>query len=1310
MFPVGLRRSCLLALTVFTIAAKPTLAADWLTYRGNIERTGHVDELLNPALKLQWEYQSPAAMDIAWSSAEGRVIEGKLLGHRVKFDDAIHPAIVGDRVYFGSPVDHQLHCLDLKSGQQVWSFFTGGPIRLAPTVTNGHVYFGSDDGHVYCLEAETGALTWKFRASPEEDWLLARGHMISRWPVRSSVLVQDGTAYFGAGIFPHENVHLYAVNATDGSVIWKQSNLSVQDAGRNDLSPQGYFLASSEMLFVPSGRSLPAAIDRKTGEVVHKRTFSWRTTAGGIVGGAQAMLANGQIYSNGPHHLLAMDQKTGDVGFGWFAGRQMVVDDDDAFVATGTVVARLAHMEYAVNSRKRHKLEMEVYDLTRKLRKPDDKADTYRTRMAAANAELLEIADVGVTWQKNTSADAALLATNKLIVAGGIDKVTAYSRETGDVVWEDTVAGKARGLAAANGHLFVSTDQGRIYCYGDPSNDAVPETSNVALHQNPFPEDELTPVYHQAAKQVLEDTGINSGFCLVLDGEQGRLAYELARQSQLDIYVVEPNATKVASAREALAQTDLYGSRIIVHQFDPNAIPYANYFANLVVSDRFVANGTIGFDPALISRHIKPVGGVLALGGANKDDEHTALATVKRCIGDAGLTDEEATITANDGLATLTRGTLPGAGNWSHQYGNPANTAVSNDMRVNGGLGVLWYGDPGPGEMVNRHDGAVGPLATNGRLFVQGESTIRAYDAYNGQFLWNYDNPDAIRLGVYQNVSPGNLAATDDRLFHFVKDECFELDAATGETLRVHTLPEDAQDGKHQWAFVVVQDNLLFGTATVLEDIDARERRRGRKTTDATDAIFAIDLKTGEHLWTYQGKSISHRTIAIGPEQVFFIDSTITSEQRAAILRQDKSELESLTGKEREIAEDRLKKADLRRAIAIDSRTGEVNWEKPVDVTDCSEIGIGGGMLTLMYQNDTLILCGANANGHYWKQFVAGEFSRRRLVALSSKNGYKLWSKDANYRNRPIIIGEKVLAEPWIYDLTSGEQQTREHPLTGEQVPWSMMRTGHHCGMLTAADSGMVMFRSGFTGFMDLKKDAGVRHFAGHRLGCWINAIPANGLVMIPEASAGCVCQFSIASTVVLEPREERRPWAIYSSVGSKTPVKHMAINLGAPGDRKDAYGTVWLSYPRYKAYQETSLDIKLDLQPEFADDGGFRSRHEAAVPESDAQTPWLYSSMAEGIRQLTLPLLGPDDEPAMYTVKLHFADTRTADNPPAAFSVALNGDQVIDEITLSQSDDSADVVVSEINDVRITDSLTIGLSTEEGSTLLNAVEVVRQD
>lgn len=1279
-------------------------ADDWPTFRGDSGRTGGTSESVQLPLVAAWKYESPAPPELAWSSGEGRVVEGKVLGHRVKFDDVFHTVVVGGKLYFGSTADDQLHCLDLETGKREWTFFSGGPIRLAPSVVDGNVYFGSDDGNVYCLDAATGKTKWRFRPGPQNDWLLARGEMISRWPIRTGVLVDDGVAFFGAGIFPHEDVFLFAVNAEDGSVIWKQDNLSSEDAGRNDLSPQGYLLASEDHLFVPSGRSLPAAFDRHTGKLVHKRTHSWRTTAGGVIGGTKALLADGQIYSGGPHHLLAMSQEKGDVGFGWFAGRQMAVLDNAAYVATGTVVAGLDRIEYAKNSRVRHDLEMELYNLTRNLRNADEKkAAEIRGQITAANNKLKEIADIGVTWQKESEEDAALLATPELTFLGGQDLVTAYESVTGKVAWTAEVDGRAGGLAVADGRLVVSTDQGSIHIFANRAPSGAAEAPAPFV----FAADK---VYRDAAKEILDTTGVRRGFCLVIDGEEGHLAYELARQSELEVYMIESDAKKVALARTNLARAGAYGSRVTVHQFDAADIPYSNYFANLIVSDRFVKTGESPTDANLVIRHLKPAGGVLCLGQPDEAGVAEAIAAVARVPEKGGLTPAEATQGSTAGWATLSRGMLPGAGSWSHQYGNPANTATGDEMRVKGGLGVLWYGDPGIDEMVNRHDGAVGPIAVGGRLFVQDETSIRAYDAYNGLFLWKADNPKGIRLGVYKNVSPGNLAATSDRLYHFVGPLCYELDTATGETVRVHDLPEARANGEHQWGYIAVHGNLLFGTATVMDSVEAAQRRRGRITKDATDAIFAIDLTTGEHLWTYQGQSISHRTIAIGPKRIFFIDSTITSDQRAEILRQDKSQLENLSGKAREIAEDRLKKQDLRRAVALDSRSGKQLWANPVDVTDCSEIGIGGGMLTLMYQNDTLILCGANANGHYWPQFVAGEFSRRRLVALSADDGYKLWAKDANYRSRPIIVGGKVLAEPWMYDLKSGEQQTRKHPLTGHNVPWSMMRTGHHCGMLTAADSGMVMFRSGFTGFMDLEQDAGVRHFAGHRLGCWINAVPANGLVMIPEASAGCVCLFSIASTIVLEPREARRPWAIYSSVGVQTPVQQLALNLGAPGDRKDAHGTLWLSYPRYRAYRETSLDIKLDLEAKFAKDGGFRSINENAPGLQKTETPWLYTSWAERLDQITLPLLGKGDAAADFTVQLHFANAGE-DNAVAKFDVQLNGQVVLEDVTLSPVGvgDANGTVVHDLKNVRVTDNLTIALTPKEGAAVLNAIKVVRQ-
>lgn len=1301
-----------LLIGLLTASASPpwTSAEDWPTWRNGNSRGGATAAVLQPADSPRWVYRAASAPRMAWSSAEGRLMENQLIGHLVKYDDAIHPVVVGDRVWFGSSVDHHLHCVDLLTGRELWTFATGGPIRLAPTVDQQRVYFGSDDGAAYCVAADSGQLIWKHQAGPAGDWLLARGEMISRWPVRTGVLVDQGTAYFGAGIFPHEDVFLYAVNAADGSVIWRQDNISVQDAGRNDLSPQGHLLASADLLIVPSGRSLPAVFDRRTGELLHKRTHSWRTTAGGVVGGVQALLSDGQLYASGPHHWLAMEQRTGNVGFGWFAGRQIVVQDEQAYVATGEVVARLDRLKYAVNSRRRHELEMKIYDTTRKLSGAGELAVQYRQQISEAEKELRQIADIGVDWQVPLADDACLLATGNLIYVGGPNQVTAFAKDTGHQVWRADVDGQARGLVVAGKHLLVSTNTGAISCFpaADAASVAVPPTA--PLVDNPFPPDEFTELYAAAAEQILEQSGTRRGFCLVVGNEDGRLAYELARRSELQIYAVDADADRVRTARETLLPTGLYGTRIVVHQADAESLPYSNYFANLVVSDTFLKTGRLPPQAAQIARHVKPLGGQIVLGHPQAaSGTQNDFAGVLQWLDQTGLQDQ-ASLKTTAAWNTLTRSALPGAGSWTHQYGSPANTAVSTDTRVQTSLGVLWYGDPGPGDMVNRHEGAVGPLASNGRLFVQGEWSIMAYDAYNGLFLWKHENPEALRTGVFQNQNPANIAASDDRVFHFVRDQCLELDAATGETLRVHRLPQALDDGQHQWGYVATQGGRLFGAATVRRELEARERRRGRRTQDATDVLFAIDLQTGQHLWSWQGQSISHHTIALSSDNLYFIDSSITGEQRDALLRQDKSQLQQLTGRDRELAEERARAADVRRAVALEIGTGKLLWETPVDVTDCSDIGAGGGRLSLMFHDGVLLLGGANANGHYWKQFVAGEFSRRRLVALSAADGYKLWAKDANYKGRPIVIGEKVLAEPWAFDLHSGEQQMRVHPLTGEQVPWSLMRTGHHCGILTGCDSGMLLFRSGDTAFYDLQADDGTKHFAGHRLGCWVNAIAANGLIMIPEASAGCVCQFSIASTIVLEPRESRRAWMIHSAVGSETPVRTMAIAFGAPGDRRDAAGRLWLSYPRRRAYQETSLDVALDFKPVFQTGGRFTNINEAGVQLPNAAAAWLYASWAEGLQQLTIPLLGPGDAPATYRLKLHVTRPTAGAAEPVVLDVQLQGQTVLSNVTLpADSSPALQPWVHELSGIAVSDDLVLQLVPRQGSPRLHALEIERE-
>jgi len=1178
----------------------------------------------------------------------------------VIFDDAFQVAVAGDTVYFGSSVDNKVYALDAATGGQRWSFFTDGPIRLAPTVCENRVFVGSDDGFVYCLDANRsagGGLLWKVRGGPNNEKLLGNGKMISRWPIRTGVLVDQGIAYFGAGIFPHENVYMLAVRAEDGVPLWKNDTISQAEAYRNEFTPQGYLLANKAQLFAPCGRALPVAFDRATGQMILKPSYGWRgEQAGGMIGGTYALLADEQIYTGTQYHLLALNQKTGRAGFAWFPGRRLTVVGDMAYLATGRELIAMNRAPYAKASGRRNSLEYKIRDLQSRVRRArGSDREQLAIRLRRTQEELSQHRQQNIKptimWQVPSDCDAELIVTGNLVFVGGQDQVNAFDRENGEAVWNAKVDGKARGLAVANGRLYVSTDQGKIYCFG--SGDAAnPKTSlpkrSIRAVAEPYPKDELTAVYKAAAEAIVLETGVKKGYCLVLGAERGRLAKELAQRTELTIIGVEPDPEKVRAARQALDAAGLYGERVVIDQGDPSELPYSNYFANLIVSDTLLVTGNIPGDAGKLARHLKPCGGTICLGvPANASSQAKTVSSeqlrewLRRLeLGKCRLSE------VNGRWAVLKRGPLPGAGKWTHQYAEPGNTACSDDKLVAGPLGLLWFGEPGPAPMVNRHRAAAAPLAVNGRMFIQGENIVMVYDSYNGVLQWKRSIPGAMRTELKAREC-GNLAASNDSFFVALSDKCLRLDAETGQTRATYAMPSTPEDASYRWGYLGYVDGILYGSAMTRIGV--------------SDLIFAIDTRNGKRLWTYEGKNIANLTIAIGDGWVFLIESSLTPQQREALLRQDKSHLTNLSGEEAKKAEQAQKKLDARLAVALDARTGGKLWAKPVDVTDCSRIGTGGGELTAMYRDGVLVLCGANANGHHWRQFLSGEFSRRRLVALSAKTGDVLWARDANYRHRPVIIGGAVLAEPWAFDLKTGEQKIRRHPLTGAKTPWQFLRPGHHCGAISACPQ-MLLMRSGFTSYYDLQDDSGIRHFAGQRLGCWINAIPADGLALMPEASAGCICLHPIICSLALEPRPDHDRYGIYSATGANTPVQHLAVNLGAPGDRRDKDGVLWLGYPRPGLPPDRkAMGFSFEVQTEFLEGGGYFRRSSEAEPLSGTDSPWLFASCGRGLKRCVLPLLGEGDESAEYTVRLYFADLENEQAGKRVFDIKLQGQLLAD-------------------------------------------------
>ena len=71
------------------------------------------------------------------------------------------PTAVGALVFVAGS-DGIVRALDAASGQVKWESFTGGAVRLPPTIADGRALVGSGDGWVYAWEVATGRQLWQF--------------------------------------------------------------------------------------------------------------------------------------------------------------------------------------------------------------------------------------------------------------------------------------------------------------------------------------------------------------------------------------------------------------------------------------------------------------------------------------------------------------------------------------------------------------------------------------------------------------------------------------------------------------------------------------------------------------------------------------------------------------------------------------------------------------------------------------------------------------------------------------------------------------------------------------------------------------------------------------------------------------------------------------------------------------------------------------------------------------------------------------------------------------------------------------------
>ncbi|MEO1999857.1 MAG: PQQ-binding-like beta-propeller repeat protein, partial [Planctomycetaceae bacterium] len=685
---------------VVLVSATLSSASDWPAYRRDARRSAASKDRLEFPLQIAWQQRPtrpprpafddplkhPTNVDFAHICDYSEPV-------LLDFDHAFHPVSAGGRVFFGSSADDSVRCVSLETGEPQWSVVTGGPVRFAPHVIGDRVYVASDDGYVYCLNAKNGAKQWTFRAAPSDRQLVGNGRMISRWPLRSGVLVLDGVVYVTAGMWPAEGIFIYALDAENGQVRWvndTSGTLNQRTASRGayaiaGVAPTGYLLAAKEALVVPTGRSIPASFSQKDGRLLASVAPSYQNRKGGpavcidrhdnLIFGYPRERLTGRSYS--VHYAYRLPNLT---PFGTLRADR-VAADDRTFVA--------------VND---------------------------RIRCLNANSRYTK---AQVDWEQpcsHRSLRCLSLAANALLM--GIDnRVVARDRATGELLWEHAdLDGYVQSIAVADSCLLVATDRGTIYCLTSQGTARQPLSGSSTA--------ESVAGNGKGLPTVPRNTRIRKGMALVMGTNDTERAAAIAAASQLQIVLLLDDRRAVSRARRQLLDSHRPGrGQVSVqwHRVD-QPLPFADFAFNLIEATAEVALPRA----TELYRVLRPAGGelhVTPMGSQMAERMETALQAAAVRDADAGQGTESSAIP--QGLIgrvqqrdakslVFRRGKLPGALDWDSE--------TTTDQRVKWPLELLWFGGPGS---KRTGGGSRPPIAAGGRNCIVGKNHLIVLDAYN---------------------------------------------------------------------------------------------------------------------------------------------------------------------------------------------------------------------------------------------------------------------------------------------------------------------------------------------------------------------------------------------------------------------------------------------------------------------------------------------------------------------------------------------------------------------------------------------------
>ena len=186
--------------------------------------------------------------------------------------------------------------------------------------------------------------------------------------------------------------------------------------------------------------------------------------------------------------------------------------------------------------------------------------------------------------------------------------------------------------------------------------------------------------------------------------------------------------------------------------------------------------------------------------------------------------------------------------------------------------------------------------------------------------------------------------------------------------------------------------------------------------------------------------------------------------------------------------------------------------------------------------------------------------------------------------------------------------------------------------------------------------------------------------------------------------------WSAFASLPKTSNVKRVGINLGAPGDRLDDDGTLWLDYPVQKTVAAwarnqrhggaPSPDVPVSITPRKVE---WLCRHPARIRGKGLK--WVAASGCKGLRSLTVTLAPGAQDVKTCTVRLHFCELEDVKPGERLFDVALQGKTVLRRFDVAkEAGGRFRTLVREFRGIAVKHDLTVHLTPAPGAKVTEPV------